>query len=87
MFIVSVEPNSPAATRGLQDGDVVLAFAGTPVTGADDLHRLLTEERIAAPTAITFLRAARRRTITVIRHGAGGLNRRRARPQGRPLPS
>jgi S1-C subfamily serine protease len=61
-----VEPNSPAATAGLKDGDVVLAFAGTAVTGVDDLHRLLTEERIGVAAPITILRAARRRTITVI---------------------
>src|SRR6195952_3233717 len=45
-FVVSVEPDSPAATAGLKDGDVVLAFAGIAVTGVDDLHRLLTEDRI-----------------------------------------
>jgi S1-C subfamily serine protease len=66
VFIVSVEPNSPAATAGLKDGDVVLAFAGTPVTGVDDLHRLLTEERIGQATPVTILRAARRRQITVV---------------------
>jgi len=66
VFVVSVEPGSPAATAGLKDGDVVLSFAGTPVTGVDDLHRLLTEERIGEPTVVTFLRAARRRQITVV---------------------
>src|SRR5471032_665913 len=66
VFVVSVEPGSPAATAGLKDGDVVLSFAGTPVTGVDDLHRLLTEERIGEPTVVTYLRAARRRQITVI---------------------
>ena len=58
VFVVSVEPNSPAAAAGVKDGDVLLAFAGTPVTGVDDLHRLLTEEKIGEPTAITFLRSA-----------------------------
>jgi S1-C subfamily serine protease len=66
VFVVSVEPNSPAAAAGLKDGDVVLAFAGTPVTGVDDLHRLLTEDKIGEPTAVTFLRAARKRKITVV---------------------
>jgi len=66
VFIVSVEPGSPAAAAGLKDGDVVLAFADVPVTGVDDLHRLLTEDRIGVPTAVTILRAARRRRITVV---------------------
>jgi S1-C subfamily serine protease len=66
VFIVSVEPNSPAANAGLKDGDVVLGFAGTPVTGVDDLHRLLTEEKIGVATAVTILRSARRRNVTVL---------------------
>ena len=66
VFVVSVEKDSPAAAAGLEDGDVVLAFAGSPVTGVDDLHRLLTEQRIGVPTGVTILRAALRRTITVV---------------------
>jgi S1-C subfamily serine protease len=66
VFVVSVEPNSPAAVAGLKDGDVVLAFAATPVTGVDDLHRLLTEEKIGVPTAVAILRSARRRTLTLV---------------------
>ena len=66
VFVVSVEPNSPAADAGIRDGDVVLAFAGAAVTGVDDLHRQLTEDRIRVPTMVTILRAARRRQITVV---------------------
>ncbi len=66
VLVASVEPGSPAATAGLQDGDVILAFAGTAVTGIDELHRRLTEDRIGVPTALTILRSARRRQITVI---------------------
>ena len=66
VFVVSVEADSPAAIAGLKDGDVVLAFAGTPVTGVDDLHHLLTEEKIGEPTAIAILRSARRRQLTVL---------------------
>jgi S1-C subfamily serine protease len=66
VFVVSVEANSPAATAGLKDGDVVLSFAGTAVTGVDDLHRLLTAERIGHPAAMTILRSARRRQLTLV---------------------
>src|SRR5256712_12024573 len=48
VFVTSVEPDSPAAVAGVRDGDVIVAFADEAVTGVDDLHRLLTEDRIAA---------------------------------------
>jgi S1-C subfamily serine protease len=66
VFVVSVEPASPAAAAGLRDGDVVLAFAGEAVTGLDELHRLLTDDRIGVPQALVILRAAERRTLTVV---------------------
>jgi S1-C subfamily serine protease len=67
VFVVSVEPHSPAADAGLRDGDVVLAFAGEAVAGIDDLHRLLTEDRIGAPATLTILRSAtRKRQLTVV---------------------
>ncbi len=66
VFVVSVEERSPAAAAGLRDGDVVLAFAGEPATGIDDLHRLLTDDRIGVPSALTILRSAERRQLTVV---------------------
>jgi S1-C subfamily serine protease len=66
VFVVWVEAKSPAAAAGLHDGDVVLAFGGQPVTGVDDLHRLLTDARIGAATAMTILRSGARRQLTVI---------------------
>ena len=66
IFVVSVEPNSPAAAAGIRDGDVLLACGGIAVTGVDDLHRILTEERIGAATSFVFLRGGARREITVV---------------------
>src|SRR6202035_4353088 len=42
VVVAPVEPSSPAARAGLIAGDVLLAVDGQPVTGADDLIRLLT---------------------------------------------
>jgi S1-C subfamily serine protease len=66
VLVVSVEPDSPAATAGLREGDVILACADEPVAGMDDLHRHLTDERIGAPTPLTILRRGGRRRVTVV---------------------
>jgi len=66
VLIVSVEPQSPAAAAGLRDGDVILALAGDPTTGVDQLHRQLTDDRIGTPATITILRNGERRQVTVV---------------------
>jgi S1-C subfamily serine protease len=66
VFVVSVERNSPAAAAGARDGDVVIAFAGEPVAGIDDLLRQLTDGRIGVPVDMTILRSGARRQITIM---------------------
>jgi S1-C subfamily serine protease len=66
VLVASIENDSPASTAGLRTGDVILAFAGTPVTGIDDLHRLLTEDRIGMPAPLVVLRRGERRQLTVV---------------------
>jgi S1-C subfamily serine protease len=58
--IESVEPSTPAAAAGLRERDLIIALDDTPVTGIDDLQRLLTEERIGRVTSVTILRGAER---------------------------
>jgi len=66
VFIVSVEANSPAATAGLRDGDVIIACADHVVSGIDEIHRHLGEDRIGSPTTFTILRRGERRRVTII---------------------
>jgi len=65
VLAATIEPGSPAAAAGLQEGDVILAFAGTPVSGVDDLHRLLTDDRIGLATEIVVLRRGRRERLAI----------------------
>lgn len=65
VFVAKVEKRSPAASAGIQDGDVILAFGGQPVTGIDDLHRYLTDDRIGVPSQVTLLHAAQRRQVRI----------------------
>jgi S1-C subfamily serine protease len=66
IFVASIEPGSPAAAGGLLDGDIILAFGEEPVTGIDDLHRRLSEDRIGVATPIVVLRGGSRRHVTVV---------------------
>jgi len=65
VFVVSVEPDSPAARGGLREGDLVVGFAGQPIAGIDDLHRLLAEERAGADAELIVLRGSERHRLTV----------------------
>jgi S1-C subfamily serine protease len=64
--VQSVEPGSPAAVAGLREGDVILSFADLAVAGIDDLHRLLTADRIAQPSRVVVLRGTARRVLHVV---------------------
>lgn len=59
VMLVDVRADGPAAKAALQNGDVLLEFAGEPLASVDDLHRLLTPERIGKDIPVQFLRAGR----------------------------
>ena len=62
----AVEPASPAAAAGVQDGDLIVSFGGVAIAGVDDLHRLLDEASIGRPTPLGVLRAGALRQLTVV---------------------
>ncbi len=56
ILVLSVEPGSPAASAGVQDGDLIVALGEQPIANVDQLHRLLTDEMIGTATKLTVLR-------------------------------
>ena len=64
--VQSVEPGSPAERGELVSGDIIVALDDEPVSGVDDLHRLLLADRIGVAVTLTALRRGERRTFTVI---------------------
>ena len=64
-MISEIAPDGPARQADLHTGDVVVAFDGAPVTGVDDLHRALTQERAGVPVPLGVLRRAELVTVTV----------------------
>lgn len=59
--ITSVETDGPADHAGLLTGDILIAVAGEPVTGADDLVRLLDAEKIDRVIPFDVLRRSEQR--------------------------
>jgi S1-C subfamily serine protease len=65
VFVVSTEPDSPAAKAGLRDGDLIVAYGERSISGIDDLHRLLTEEQAGVASPVTVIRDLKKVTMTV----------------------
>ena len=60
VLVISVEADGPARTAGLRDGDIIVSLDAHAVTSLDDLHRLLTEERIGTTVTLGILRGVDR---------------------------
>ena len=66
VLVVSVEDGSPAQRAGLAEGDVIVLYGQDPVTGIDDLHRLLIDEEVGVRSTLAVLRASELLTLDVI---------------------
>jgi S1-C subfamily serine protease len=66
VMVGTVEPGGSVDRAGVKPGDIVLAVDGTSVTGADDLVRLLTGDKIGKPVSLDVLRGGERMTISVV---------------------
>ena len=56
ILVISMDENGPAKRAGLIEGDIIFSFAGENVEGIDELHRLLTEERVGREVTIGIIR-------------------------------
>jgi S1-C subfamily serine protease len=66
IFVISIEPRSPAQRAGLQEGDIILAYDSHPLAGIDDLHKLLTEAKVGVASPLVVLRGTEIRTLQVV---------------------
>jgi S1-C subfamily serine protease len=64
--VESVEAGGPSTAAGLQAGDLIVSFEDQPVNGIDDLHRLLTAERIGRACRLTVVRRTEKLELNVI---------------------
>ena len=63
--VTAVSEGTPAADAGLRPGDVIVEFGTEAIRSVDDLHRLLTEERIGELVPVKILRRGELRRVLV----------------------
>src|SRR3977135_2304389 len=66
IMIVSLEANSPARKAGLHEGDIIVGFDEHPTAGIDDLHKLLSEDRIGRKSTLAVIRRTDKMGLEVI---------------------
>jgi S1-C subfamily serine protease len=77
ILVVSIEPQSPAQHAGLAEGDVIVAYNGSSISGIDDLHRQLTEQQVGTRSRLTIIRRTQMLRLDIVpeesrpRGGAG----------------
>jgi S1-C subfamily serine protease len=65
VLVMGVDPSGPAARTGLDAGDIIVALDDVPVTGVDDLLKLLSGERVGQAVNVAYLRRGDLRRLDV----------------------
>jgi S1-C subfamily serine protease len=66
ILVVSFEGNSPARNAGLREGDIIIGLDDHSTAGIDDLHKLLSEDRIGHKSSLVVIRGTEKMSLDVI---------------------
>jgi S1-C subfamily serine protease len=66
IFVVSIEPRSPAVRAGVRDGDILVGFDSHPIPDIDSLHRILTENRVNLAATLTLIRGTEKLQVEIV---------------------
>jgi S1-C subfamily serine protease len=69
VMVTAISVDGPAARSELKEGDILVSFAGEPIAGIDDLHRLLTADRAGVPQPVLAVRGVSLVDVTVTPRG------------------
>jgi len=65
LLVRGVEPGSPAAAAGIEEGDLLVAVAGRALASVDDLHDALDAADAGSTIELTVVRGADERPVAV----------------------
>ena len=66
IMVISYDGNSPAKKAGVMEGDIIVGFDDHSIAGIDDLHKLLTEDRIGHKSSLVVIRGTERLNLEVV---------------------
>jgi S1-C subfamily serine protease len=66
ILVVSIDDDSPAQRAGLREGDVIVSYAGHATAGIDELHRLLTDERVGDKSPLVVIRRTEKLSLEIV---------------------
>ena len=66
VLVISMDEGSPAKHAGLREGDTIIEFAEEKVEGIDELHRLLTEERVGIKQKMIVIRRTEKLEFEIV---------------------
>ena len=65
-MVISNETNSPAFKAGVQEGNRIIEFNSKPVSGIDDLHKMLTESQVKVKADLKVLRGTEIQSLEIV---------------------
>jgi S1-C subfamily serine protease len=66
IWVMSVEPDSPAQKAGLLEGDIIIGYGDRLISSIDDLHRTLTDDKIGLSKMLTVIRSEATLNLAII---------------------
>lgn len=66
LMVVSIESGSPAERAGLREGDIIVGFNDLPTASIDDLHRMLTRDKVGIRLPLTIIRRTEKMILNII---------------------
>jgi S1-C subfamily serine protease len=66
ILIISIEDDSPADKAGLLERDVIIGFDQEAIASIDDLHKVLTEERVGVKSSLTIIRRSEKLVLNIV---------------------
>lgn len=66
ILTISIEDDSPADKAGLLERDVIIGFDEQAIASIDDLHKVLTEERVGVESRLTIIRRSEKLILNIV---------------------